>query len=162
VIIIGDEVEGVPSGFDLVCVRSTNIEIGFLLTLSLSRMAAATAAVLSAQTRGMFSLSMRTYFLRPFFDTSVMALTAARSAFNWSIPSLPSLVDLFPPFLLAVPKKKVSHSRKSMRAANKGLKDKQSVSRVFLACSILYSDFLTKRHCELSWLWGSQALSSFM
>ena len=120
-----------PPVFDLVCVRSTNIEIGFfLLTLSLSRMAAA-AAVLSAQTRGMFSLSMRTYFLRPFFDTSVVALTAARSAFNWSIPSLASLVDLFPPFLLAVPKKKVSHSRKSMRAANKGLKDKQSVSCVF-------------------------------
>jgi len=96
-------------------------------------MAAAAAAVLSAQTRGMFSLSMRTYSLRPFFDTSVVvtSLTAARSALNWSIPSLQSLVDLFPPFLLAVPKKKVSHSRKAMRAANKGLKDKQSMSCFF-------------------------------
>lgn len=42
-------------------------------------------------------------------------------------PSLKSLADLLPPFLLAVPKKKVSHSRKAMRAANKGLKDKQSM-----------------------------------
>lgn len=46
--------------------------------------------------------------------------------FSWSIPRLPSLRDLIPPFLLAVPKKKVSHSRKAMRSANKGLKDKQS------------------------------------
>jgi hypothetical protein len=37
-----------------------------------------------------------------------------------------SLVELFPPFLLAVPKKKVSHSRKSMRSAHKGLKNKTS------------------------------------
>ncbi len=44
----------------------------------------------------------------------------------WSIPLLPSLRDIIPPFLLAVPKKKVSHSRKAMRSANKGLKDKQS------------------------------------
>lgn len=43
-----------------------------------------------------------------------------------AIPTLQSLMDLLPPFLLAVPKKKVSHSRKAMRAANKGLKDKTS------------------------------------
>ncbi|KAI9460954.1 hypothetical protein BJY52DRAFT_1117506 [Lactarius psammicola] len=46
---------------------------------------------------------------------------------SWSIPFLPSLLDLIPPFLLAVPKKKVSHSRKAMRSANKGLKDKQNL-----------------------------------
>ncbi|KAL0951133.1 hypothetical protein HGRIS_007869 [Hohenbuehelia grisea] len=40
---------------------------------------------------------------------------------------LQSLLELFPPFLLAVPKKKVSHSRKAMRAANKGLNDKQNI-----------------------------------
>ncbi|EJD55281.1 hypothetical protein AURDEDRAFT_37036, partial [Auricularia subglabra TFB-10046 SS5] len=34
------------------------------------------------------------------------------------------LLELLPPFVLAVPKKKVSHSRKSMREANKGLRDK--------------------------------------
>jgi large subunit ribosomal protein L32 len=39
---------------------------------------------------------------------------------------LRSLLDLIPPFLLAVPKKKTSHSRKAMRSANKGLKDKNS------------------------------------
>ncbi|KAI0051692.1 hypothetical protein FA95DRAFT_1476589, partial [Auriscalpium vulgare] len=47
--------------------------------------------------------------------------------FAWSIPSLQSLWELLPPFLLAVPKKKVSHSRKAMRSANKGLKDKQNL-----------------------------------
>ncbi|CDS01603.1 related to MRPL32-mitochondrial ribosomal protein of the large subunit [Sporisorium scitamineum] len=35
-----------------------------------------------------------------------------------------SLGSLWDGILLAVPKKKVSHSRKSMRAANKGLKDR--------------------------------------
>ncbi|EJU01885.1 hypothetical protein DACRYDRAFT_52312 [Dacryopinax primogenitus] len=40
---------------------------------------------------------------------------------------LQNLLDLFPPFLLAVPKKKVSHSRKAMRSANKGLKDKHNI-----------------------------------
>jgi ribosomal protein L32 len=47
----------------------------------------------------------------------------------WTV-RLPSLLDalwdLFPPVLRAVPKKKVSHSRKAMRSANKGLKDKFS------------------------------------
>jgi large subunit ribosomal protein L32 len=38
------------------------------------------------------------------------------------------LAELFPPFLLAVPKSKTSHSRKSMRSANKGLKNKTSES----------------------------------
>ncbi|KAG8892111.1 hypothetical protein FRB99_002945, partial [Tulasnella sp. 403] len=44
-----------------------------------------------------------------------------------AIPAIQSLWDLFPPFLLAVPKKKVSHSRKNMRSANKGLKDKTHI-----------------------------------
>ncbi|EMD41833.1 hypothetical protein CERSUDRAFT_79459 [Gelatoporia subvermispora B] len=47
--------------------------------------------------------------------------------FVWAIPGLQSLMELFPPFLLAVPKKKVSHSRKAMRSANKGLKDKRNL-----------------------------------
>ncbi|PFH54512.1 hypothetical protein AMATHDRAFT_72297 [Amanita thiersii Skay4041] len=38
-----------------------------------------------------------------------------------------SLLDMFPPFLLAVPKKKTSHSKKAMRSANKSLKDKQNI-----------------------------------
>ncbi|PPQ88643.1 hypothetical protein CVT25_010219 [Psilocybe cyanescens] len=47
---------------------------------------------------------------------------------SWSLPSLDSLLDLFPPFLLAVPKSKTSHSRKAMRSANKGLKDKRNIT----------------------------------
>ncbi|KDQ63715.1 hypothetical protein JAAARDRAFT_53903 [Jaapia argillacea MUCL 33604] len=43
------------------------------------------------------------------------------------MPTLQSLLDLLPPFLLAVPKKKTSHSRKRMRSANKGLKDKMNL-----------------------------------
>ncbi len=41
-----------------------------------------------------------------------------------SEPSESGLAGLWNGILLAVPKKKVSHSRKSMRAANKGLKDR--------------------------------------
>ncbi len=56
--------------------------------------------------------------------------------FTWAIPSLPSLLELFPPWLLAVPKKKTSHSRKAMRSANKGLKDKQSAFLLSFAPSL--------------------------
>jgi len=48
------------------------------------------------------------------------------TSFRWTASPLDSLFELFPPFLLAVPKKKTSHSRKAMRSANKGLKDKRS------------------------------------
>ncbi|ORY29538.1 ribosomal L32p protein family-domain-containing protein [Naematelia encephala] len=44
------------------------------------------------------------------------------------LPSISSLLELFPPILLAVPKKKVSHSRKRMRSAIKGLKNKTNFS----------------------------------
>ncbi|CAD6933136.1 unnamed protein product [Tilletia controversa] len=45
-----------------------------------------------------------------------------------SSSSLSSLLrDLLEPILRAVPKKKVSHSRKSMRSANKGLKDRVDI-----------------------------------
>lgn len=84
------------------------------------------------------------YFATP------MALLALRQTqgwaplLSWSIPSLQSLLELFPPFLLAVPKSKVSHSRKAMRSANKGLKDKQS-TRVPKASSyiLIIISFLT-------------------
>lgn len=64
---------------------------------------------------------------RPVLAASLIPtfLTAPKS-FALSLPSLQSLLELFPPFLLAVPKSKTSHSRKAMRSANKGLKDKQS------------------------------------
>ncbi|TFK89789.1 hypothetical protein K466DRAFT_444853, partial [Polyporus arcularius HHB13444] len=57
----------------------------------------------------------------------VPAFLATPKPFTWAIPSLPSLLELFPSWLLAVPKKKTSHSRKAMRSANKGLKDKQNL-----------------------------------
>ncbi|CAE6469838.1 unnamed protein product [Rhizoctonia solani] len=44
-----------------------------------------------------------------------------------ALPSLRTLLELFPPILLAVPKKKTSPSRKRMRSANKGLKDKTNI-----------------------------------
>lgn len=54
-----------------------------------------------------------------------------------SLPSLASLIpdtlaglrDLLPPWLLAAPKRRTTHSAKRMRSANKGLKEKQSASQ---------------------------------
>ena len=54
---------------------------------------------------------------------------------NTIIPPLPqSLLDLLPPWLLAVPKSKTSHSKKSMRSSNKGLKEQQGTftTRLFV------------------------------
>lgn len=61
------------------------------------------------------------------------------------------LEDLFPSILLAVPKKKVSHSRKSMRSAHKGLKDKTSKlveSSILNMCwSAFYLDIVSCPAC---------------
>jgi large subunit ribosomal protein L32 len=94
---------------------------------------------------------------RPSFAKYLLPTFLAGS-FNLSIPSLQSILDLFPPFLLAVPKKKTSHSRKAMRSANKGLKDKKSTSSVLdrLGFSLSYHI----RHCSLSGLWFTQACAS--
>jgi large subunit ribosomal protein L32 len=76
------------------------------------------AALALTNTRSAFGSLRRGGFLAAFsWSTPAVTLT---------LPSLQSLIDLFPPILMAVPKKKVSHSRKSMRSANKGLKDKTS------------------------------------
>ncbi|KAJ7181701.1 ribosomal L32p protein family-domain-containing protein [Mycena crocata] len=87
---------------------------------------------------GALPLFTRSPFARPLFRqpfakplppsfafAAVPAFLAASRVF--AFPSLQSLLELFPPFVLAVPKKKTSHSRKSMREANKGLKDKQNI-----------------------------------
>lgn len=76
------------------------------------------------------ALSMfRIPFARPLFAGIMLpSFLATPKPFSWALPTLQSLLDLFPPFLLAVPKKKTSHSRKAMRSANKGLKDKKSTS----------------------------------
>ncbi|KAL5495232.1 hypothetical protein ACEPAI_695 [Sanghuangporus weigelae] len=57
-------------------------------------------------------------FLRP---------AALLAPFSLAIPSWSSLLELFPSIVLAVPKKKVSHSRKAMRSAHKGLRDKSNI-----------------------------------
>ncbi|OBZ80043.1 putative 54S ribosomal protein L32, mitochondrial [Grifola frondosa] len=66
-------------------------------------------------------------FARPFLAASLLPAFLTPRPISWAFPSLESLLELFPPFLLAVPKKKVSHSRKAMRSANKGLKDKHNL-----------------------------------
>ncbi|KAF7791822.1 hypothetical protein EIP86_002846 [Pleurotus ostreatoroseus] len=54
------------------------------------------------------------------------AFLGAPSSSGWRLPAaIQSLLEWFPPIDLAVPKKKTSHSRKAMRSANKGLKDKR-------------------------------------
>jgi hypothetical protein len=77
-----------------------------------------------------------------------------------------SLVELFPPFLLAVPKKKVSHSRKSMRSAHKGLKNKTSEclrQRVVCDCGCRplkrFSLRIRSRHLIMSRMRCTQAIT---
>ncbi|CAE6422772.1 unnamed protein product, partial [Rhizoctonia solani] len=60
--------------------------------------------------------------LTPASSGATLKLTERLSA----LPSLKTLLELFPPIVLAVPKKKTSPSKKRMRSANKGLKDKTS------------------------------------
>ncbi|KAJ3774954.1 hypothetical protein EV361DRAFT_815736 [Lentinula raphanica] len=68
--------------------------------------------------------AFRSTFSRPLLSTFLPSFLGG----SFKIPSLASLLEeLFPRILLAVPKKKVSHSRKAMRAANKGLKDKHNL-----------------------------------
>ncbi|GFZ42661.1 hypothetical protein JCM24511_00378 [Saitozyma sp. JCM 24511] len=59
-----------------------------------------------------------------------MPSPAAAPAAPWYtfLPGLSSLLELMPPILMAVPKHKVTHSRKSMRSANKGLKNRTNIS----------------------------------
>ncbi|TFK41119.1 hypothetical protein BDQ12DRAFT_600554 [Crucibulum laeve] len=72
----------------------------------------------------LFRLPALTSFIPPTFLSVALAFPQLT---RWSIPSLQSLLELFPPVVLAVPKSKVSHSRKAMRSANKGLKDKHNI-----------------------------------
>ncbi|RSH94589.1 hypothetical protein EHS25_004393 [Saitozyma podzolica] len=53
---------------------------------------------------------------------------AAPAPWYTFLPGLSSLLELMPPILMAVPKHKVTHSRKSMRSANKGLKNRTNIS----------------------------------
>ena len=86
------------------------------------------AALALHQTRSIFSAFRLPWLTR----TTAPSFLASQTPFNLALPVLQPLLDLLPPIVLAVPKSKVSHSRKSMRSANKGLKDKQSTSRSVL------------------------------
>ncbi|KIJ68404.1 hypothetical protein HYDPIDRAFT_82030 [Hydnomerulius pinastri MD-312] len=79
------------------------------------------------QTRSIFS-AFRLPWTRPLTAaTLVPAFLSWQKPFNLALPTLQSLLELLPPIVLAVPKSKVSHSRKAMRSANKGLKDKKNI-----------------------------------
>ncbi|WWC60236.1 mitochondrial 54S ribosomal protein bL32m [Kwoniella dejecticola CBS 10117] len=73
--------------------------------------------------------------------------------------SLESILELIPPIVWAsVPKKKTSHSRKSMRSANKGLKNKTNLS----LCEACGSIKLTHHICptcysQISRRWKREA-----
>ncbi|KAG8219844.1 hypothetical protein J3R82DRAFT_822 [Butyriboletus roseoflavus] len=87
------------------------------------------AALALHQTRSFFSTLGLPWLMRP---PSASACFASQTPFNLVLPMLQPLLDLLPSIVLAVPKSKISHSRKSMRSANKGLKDKQSTSNSVL------------------------------
>ncbi|KIM85275.1 hypothetical protein PILCRDRAFT_355824 [Piloderma croceum F 1598] len=80
------------------------------------------------QTRRTLFPALRSPWATPAITAALLpTFLASQQPFNWAMPTLQSLLDLLPPFLLAVPKKKVSHSRKAMRSASKGLKDKKNI-----------------------------------
>ncbi|KAJ4489295.1 hypothetical protein C8J55DRAFT_450325 [Lentinula edodes] len=84
------------------------------------------ASLVFQQSRNILLPAFRAPFSRPLLSASLPLPTFLGGSFK--LPSLASLLEeLFPRILLAVPKKKVSHSRKAMRAANKGLKDKHNL-----------------------------------
>ncbi|OAX42376.1 hypothetical protein K503DRAFT_362282 [Rhizopogon vinicolor AM-OR11-026] len=79
------------------------------------------------QTRSFIStlrLSWARLPIATFLDAN---LELQQKPFRWTLPGLQSLLELLPPIVLAVPKSKISHSRKAMRSANKGLKDKRNI-----------------------------------
>lgn len=72
---------------------------------------------------------LRSYFQNYVFDppgscTSRLSIAGNPSAASPSLPLADASPLLWDGLVLAAPKKKVSHSRKAMRAANKGLKDR--------------------------------------
>ncbi|KAI0732360.1 hypothetical protein C8Q72DRAFT_145370 [Fomitopsis betulina] len=88
---------------------------------------AGTMASIALQQSRMLWPSIALPFSRPLLAASSLLPSFLPPSFEWRLPSLASVLELFPPFLLAVPKKKTSHSRKAMRSANKGLKDKRNI-----------------------------------
>lgn len=118
-------------------------------------------AALAHQTRNALLPALRIPFSTSLIASGLIPTFLGVPRLAWSIPSLQSLLELFPPFLLAVPKSKISHSRKSMRSANKGLKDKHSAcTPSFLG---RYGELITfTRHCQLSWMRVTKTCSQSM
>ncbi|WVQ83609.1 ribosomal protein L32 [Cryptococcus sp. DSM 104549] len=97
------------------------------------------------------------------FNAVASTSAAAAPVSGWSsiFPSfsLGSLLELIPPVVWAsVPKKKTTHSRKSMRANNKGLKNKTNLS----LCEACGSIRLTHHVCptcysQISRRWKQEA-----
>jgi len=94
--------------------------------------------------------SLLTSWLAP-VATAAASLNLPRT--TWNLPALGSLFELFPSIVLAVPKSKTSHSRKAMRSANKGLKDKRStfarlyILRVSCIAHILFAFRIDITNC---------------
>jgi len=101
--------------------RELKVLVQFLLSSTM-------ASIALHQTRRTLFPALRSPWATPAIATALLpTFLASQQPFNWAMPTLQSLLDLLPPFLLAVPKKKVSHSRKAMRSSNKGLKDKRNI-----------------------------------
>ncbi|KAG2752379.1 hypothetical protein P692DRAFT_20871342 [Suillus brevipes Sb2] len=79
------------------------------------------------QTRSFISTFRSSWTQLPVAASLAANLELRQKSFSWALPGLQSLLELLPPIVLAVPKSKISHSRKSMRSANKGLKDKRNI-----------------------------------
>ena len=112
-------------------------------------------ATLARQTRRIFLPTIQSNLSQSLFASSLIPTILQRLA--WPIiPAAQSLLQLFPSFVFAVPKSKISHSRKSMRSANKGLKDKQSSWYHFWVAPFLH---WVPRYCELSRMRRTQTCS---
>ncbi|BEJ12793.1 hypothetical protein CspHIS471_0212530 [Cutaneotrichosporon sp. HIS471] len=75
-----------------------------------------------------------------------------------ALAGLRSLLELLPPIVLAVPKSKISHSRKSMRSANKGLKPKLNFSHCEACGTVkLQHHLCPKCFSEISRKWKGES-----
>ncbi|KAG2149949.1 hypothetical protein BD769DRAFT_1595532 [Suillus cothurnatus] len=109
------------------------------------------------QTRSFISMFRSSWGRLPLATSLAANLELQQKSFSWALPGLQSLLELLPPIVLAVPKSKISHSRKSMRSANKGLKDKRNIVNcpacgepklAHHACRACYSSIMARFKAE--------------